>query len=424
MVEADGRLRRDVLPGGLRVVAERVPGSRSVALGVGILSGSRHEPRHQAGMSHFVEHMLFRGTRRHSALALAQAMERLGGQVDAATTRESTVVYARIQPTDLKRCLALLQEMVCEPLFAPDLVEKEKKVVLEEIRSYEDDPEEAIHDVMAGLLWPDHPMGRPILGYERTVRSFRARDIREFHARRYRGGQVVVAAAGDLDPGELAPLVRRMFRLPPGKPRLLHRAFRRMRPRCVHVRRPISRAHLLLATRGPSYRHRGRHAAYLLNLILGGGTSSRLFQRIREREGMAYAIHSFLDSYEDTGVFGIYLSVDPRNLRRAYGVVRRELAKLMEDGVRRWELESAKSQMILMHLLSQENVGERMGRLILKEMLFGAQPPDGKVAERVRAVTAEGIMRTARRLLRPERFCVVTMGPDEDPGLPPMDGGA
>lgn len=404
-------LARRKLPGGGTVVAEHVPGSRSVALGAWIRCGSKHELPKQAGLSHFLEHMLFRGTRRKTGLGLAQAMESLGGQVDAATGRETTVISARVHPENLRRALNLLHEIVSSPNVSPKFVELEKKVVLEEIESTRDDPEEGVHDLIASSLWPGHPIGRPILGYEETVRAFTADQIQRFHEAWYRGSNVVLSAAGDLDPERFVDMAAQVFHLPRGGKRPAKGGLPRFRARTVHEERPLQRTYAVLATRGPSYRDRNRYPVYLLNLILGAGSSSRLFQSIREREGLAYAVHTFADSYEETGAFGVFLCVDPRNLSRTFRLLNRELGRIRRDGIKRWELESAKAQMVLMHSLSEENVGERMGRLAMREMLFGQQVPSTGVTDAIRAVTADDVLEAVDRMLDPRKFCVVTVGP-------------
>jgi predicted Zn-dependent peptidase len=356
--------------------------------------------------------MLFRGTQRRTGLALAQAVESLGGHVDASTGKEFTTVFARIHPGNLRRALNLLSEIISSPSLEPQFVELEKKVVLEEIRSYEDDPEDGVHDLMASSLWPGHPMGRPILGYEETVQSFTTEQLRKYHERSYRGCNVVIAAAGDVDPHRFVDLTSQAFRLPRGGRQGRPGSLPRFRPQALHKERPLQRTHIVMATRGPSYRERQRYPIYLLNLILGAGSSSRLFRRIREREGLAYAVHSFVDSYEDTGVFGVYLCVDPKNLGRTFRLLSEEMGRLRREGIKRWELESAKAQMVLMHSVSQESVSERVGRLALKEFLYRRQPPDGRVVEMVRSVTADEILRATPRILDPGKYCLVTMGPE------------
>jgi predicted Zn-dependent peptidase len=254
-------------------------------------------------------------------------------------------------------------------------------------------------------------MGRPILGYDRTVRSFTAQQIRRFHERSYRGSNIVMPAAGAVDPNRFIDLTSRAFRFPRGGKRWKRQPLPRLKPKSLHEERPLNRTYLVAATRGPSYRDRKRYPIYLLNLILGAGSSSRLFQRIREREGLAYAVHSFVDSYEDTGAFGIYLCLDPGNLGRTFRLLNTELGRLRRDGIKRWELSSAKAQVILMHSIAQESVSERMGRLALKEFLYGRQTPDGQVVEAIRSVTADEILQAVDRILDPGRFCLVTVGP-------------
>jgi predicted Zn-dependent peptidase len=302
-------------------------------------------------------------------------------------------------------------------------VRREVGVVAEEIQGYEDSPEELIHDLAAEELFHRHPLGTPILGRRETLAHLGIRSVRRFYRDRYTAPEVVVAAAGRFDFDLLVEDVARTFRLPRRRTALPAPRMPRFRARERHEEKDLAQASLCLLRRGPSYRDRDRHAVFVLNTILGSGASSRLYQSIREDEGLAYSVYSFLDSFRDTGAFGVYLGVGADRLDEALRLVCRELRRVRERGVHVWELESARAQIFTGLFLSYENMYERVSRLAHNELYYGGQIPLAEVVGAVERITLDDVHRVARELLDPRRFCLVTLASagTKRPGLGALD---
>ena len=299
-------VRRSVLPGGLRVITEAVPAVRSVSFGLWVGVGSRDETESQAGATHFLEHLLFKGTSRRSALDISSSIDSLGGEINAFTAKEYAAYYIRVLDEHLPIAVELLADMVMHPAMAPEDVLKEQGVILEEIKMVEDAPDDLVHEVFTRHFWLDHPLGRPILGTPDTVSSFTSDGLRQYFSRTYTAPNLIVAAAGNFDRSHLRDLVARAFAdLPTSAP-----AFPTAAPgvsRGLTVRhKDIEQSHICLGTGALSQGHDDRHVAYILNTILGGSMSSRLFQHIREERGLAYAVFSNLTSYSDAGMLTVY----------------------------------------------------------------------------------------------------------------------
>ncbi len=404
-------VRKTVLPSGLTVLVEEVPQIHSLSLGVWVLTGSRDEPAELSGISHFIEHMVFKGTRKRTALQLTKKMEAIGGHLDAFTSREQTCFFARVFDEHLETAMEILGDLLCAPLFDRELLDRERGVVIEEIETYENNPEEQAHDLISAVVWPNHPLGRPILGSRETIRRFGSRTLRRYHAERYTAGNVVVAASGHVSFERVVELASRFLRFPPGVSPNGRTPLTRFRSRAVHVEREVTQVSLCLAGRGPSYHDEDRHALAILNMVLGAGMSSRLVQRIREDEGMAYTVYSFLDILCDTGLFGIFLGVAPENVEKALDMTCREIRRLKRDGIRRWEIESAKAQLLMSFLLGFESTYERMNRIAVGEIYYGRQASLEGMLEHVQAIGQEEVHRAIDRYLQPGRFSVVTLGP-------------
>lgn len=419
----DPPVHQAILPGGLALIAEPVPQVHSLALGVYVRVGSRDERSDQAGLTHFIEHLVFKGSRRRSGYQLAKRMEAIGGQVDAYTTKENTCFYARVFDGHRSEAVSILAELLCEAAFEPEMVEREIGVVEEEIQSYEDSPEELIHDLASEVLFAGHPLGTPILGRRETLRRFRARTVRAFHRERYTAPVVTIAVAGRFDFDRMAEEVRRSFRFPARPAPDGSVPLPPFRPAVRHEERDLSQSSVCLLRRGPSNRDRRRHAVYVLNTILGAGASSRLYQSIREDAGLAYSVYSFADSYRDTGAFGVYLGVSPDKMDRALGLVATQLRRIRRDGVRAWELESAKAQIYTGLFLSYESMYERIARLAHNQEYYGRQVPLARVVDAIERITLDEVHAAAEELLNPARFSLVTLGPAtrSRPGLEALD---
>ncbi len=414
-------LRRTVLPGGLRVVTEAVPGARSVALGVWVDVGSRDEAPALAGASHYLEHLLFKGTARRDALAIAAQLDQVGGESNAFTDREYTCYYARVLDTDLPLAVDVVCDMVTASLVRPQDVESERSVVLEEIAMHDDDPADVVHDLFAEAVYGDHPLGRPVIGTTESVSGLSRDAIDAWYRARYTPDRLVVAAAGGLDHDLTVRLVEQAFagRLDgPAAPQPL-------RPRTggpaglaevVVDDRPGEQANVLL---GSTALHRAdprRWALAVLNGALGGGMSSRLFQSIREQRGLAYSVYSYASSVSDSGTFGVYAGCAPGKVDEVVRLVREELARVAADGLADEEVARSQGQLRGSTVLGLEDTGSRMMRIGKAELVDGELPTVDEVLARIAAVTPDDVRAVAADVLtRP--LALAAAGPFSDRDL-------
>ncbi len=403
--------RKSVMPSGITLVTERVPGRRSVALGVWLRSGARDEPFERLGISHFIEHMMFKGTERRDARAIAQSLESLGGHLDAFTAREQVCYFARALSEHLREVVDVISDIVCCSRFAPPEVEREKSVVREEISACEDDPEDKVNELLALQLWGGHSLGRPILGTLETVDGLNPESLRDYFRRRYRPENLVVAATGELEHERVEDLVGRHFAPPDGEGLPLSGPPPSFVPSAAHEVRPFQQLYLSLGTRGLPYSDERRFALIVLHTLLGGGMSSRLFQSVREEAGLAYSVYSSADFHRDSGMFSIHLGVSPERGREALALVREELSALCEAGPSEAEVEAARGQIRGGLLMAQESVSSRMYQLAHDELYHGRyMPPEDQVA-RILAVSTEDVAEAARAWAAPGRFALTALGP-------------
>ncbi len=400
------------LPGGEQVVSERLDSVRSVALGFWIGTGSRDEPTVRAGVSHFIEHMLFKGSARYDAQQIAETFDALGGDLNAATSRETTVVYARVPDEKLEIALDVMADMVFRPRF--DDLDSEREVVLEEIAMVEDNPQDLVHDLAAEAVFGSHPLGRPVIGSAEVISTVSRRALRSYHQGAYVAGNVVVAAAGNVDHARLLELVEarigaahdfRLTRKPAG---------RVLGPGVRFQRKDTEQYHVCLAAPGIHRSDERRYAASLLDAIVGGSASSRLFQEIREKRGMAYSVYSFGSQYADTGLVGLYVGTREENLVECLEIATAELVDVAAGSFRPGELDRAKDNLKGRLLLSLESTSARMTRLG-KAVVTGSEitSVDETIA-RVDAVTEADVAALATEFLAPGRLSAAGIGPDED----------
>jgi predicted Zn-dependent peptidase len=404
------------LDSGQRVITERLTHVRSVALGYWIGAGSRDERPDRAGVSHFIEHLLFKGTERYSAQEIAEIFDGLGGELNAATSREHTVVFARVADHHLETAIDLMSDMVFAPAFAE--VDSEREVVLEEIAMYEDQPQDLVHDLIAEAVFGDHPLGRPVIGTEDVISTISRRAISAYHRSMYVPGNVVVAAAGNLDANELLTLLEKAeqkVRESPTKGRRVRSPLVKPPPPSLRfAKKDTEQYHVCLAAPGIARSDRRRFAASLLDAILGGSASSRLFQEIREKRGMAYAVYSFASQYTDTGQFGLYVGTREENLRECLTIAADQIGQIAGGNLKPDELDRAKENLKGRILLSMESTANRMSRLG-KSLITDTEllSLDRIVAE-IDAVQPEALAELAGMLLAPERLSAAGIGPDED----------
>ncbi|NOT34228.1 MAG: insulinase family protein [Candidatus Eisenbacteria bacterium] len=408
---SDLQFQKTVLPSGMTVLSEPMPDRRSIAFGAFVRSGARDEPSERLGITHFVEHMMFKGTERRDARAIAHSLESLGGHLDAFTAREQVCYYARALGDHLPEVVDVVADILSRSRFAPNDIEREKSVVCEEILAYDDNPEERVQDQHARHLWGEHGLGRPILGSAETVRALTREDLVTFHARRYRADQLVISGAGGLDHDRLCALVEQHFAPPGGDALALSRVPPPFIPAARHAIEDVQQLYVVLSTRGVPDDHPDRDPLVVLNTLFGGGMSSRLFQSVREEAGLAYSVYSALEFHRDCGALGVHMGVSPARGREALARVRTELSKLAEAGPEFAEFEAAKSQIRGSILLDHESVSSRMFHLAGEEILRGRYTPTDELVERVLAVTFEQVRDVARRYLIPESWALTALGP-------------
>jgi predicted Zn-dependent peptidase len=400
---------------GERVVSELIDHVRSVALGFWIGAGSRDETDAKAGASHFIEHLLFKGSQHYTALEIAEIFDALGGELNAATSREHTVLYARIPEHHLETALGVMTDMVFSPRF--DELDAEREVVLEEIAMYEDTPQELVHDLIAEAVFGKHPLGRPVIGTAQVISRISARTLSSYHGQMYAPGNVVLAAAGHVTHERLVEVFEASLarRTPPAEPRRHMRAplVRPPAPGLRFQQKDTEQYHVCVAAPGIARSDRRRFAASLLDSILGGSASSRLFQEIREKRGMAYAVYTFLSQYTDTGQIGVYVGTREDNLADALAITSEQIADIAAGNLRDEELERAKENLKGRIVLSMESTSTRMSRLG-KSLITDSEilSLDRIVAE-IDAVEPGVVAELAGVLLAPERLSVAGIGPGE-----------
>ncbi len=409
---ADKNVRRRELPGGLRVFSEPLSEATSVSLGVWIRAGSRDERDEVAGITHLMEHMLFKGTPEMDALGIAQAFEGIGAQENAATGEEYTVLYARFLPEHLEKALDVMGDMVLRPTFAD--LEREREVIVEEIKMYEDRPDQMADEYLSGLIFHGDSLGRPIIGSAETVRGVDYDTLKNFHQNTYTAANVFVVGAGKLDPDKLEAMVEaKLGGLPAGEPfgRDAHPGEPQSR---VHYKfKETEQYHVSVGSLGIPATSEDRFAMAALNNVFGGGMSSRLFQEVREKRGLAYAVYSYHQSYSDAGAIKTYVGSTTGNVEEAVGIIVREMGKMRTELVDSEELERTKQQLKSSTLLALESTAARMNR-VGRSVILGTEllSPE-EIAARIEAVTAEDVMRLANEHLDTEKMYLSAVGPKE-----------
>ncbi|MEE9155247.1 MAG: pitrilysin family protein [Gemmatimonadota bacterium] len=417
-LQLDERVYRTDLPDGLVVLSEDVPGVRSVAAGIWVRWGASHDPAEVMGISHLIEHMVFKGTEKRSARQIALEIEGIGGTLDAYTTREHTAYYARVLEEHLPIALDVLADLVSAPLFRDQDLAVEKQVVLEEIAGVEDTPEDLVFELHARALWGDHAYGNPVLGTAETVKAIGCADLQRFWQAAYRPSGLVIAVAGKVRHEELLDLVMRA--LPkdsgsddaPGVPEPTAES-----PGDVGYSRESAQAHICLGSPIFAHNDKRRYAANLLSMSLGGGMSSRLFQRVREELGLAYAVYTFQSFYSSAGVSGVYVATRPETAALARDEVLNELASIATAGLMDTELEAVKNQAKGQIMLSLESTSSRLHRLAAMPIYDEPFRTLDELSSLIDAVSVEEVAELSRTYYAPERQTIVRLGPDAEKGL-------
>jgi predicted Zn-dependent peptidase len=402
---------REVLDDGLRLITETMPQVRSVTIGVWLTRGSRHETDARGGIAHFVEHMLFKGTDTRSAEDIAQAIDSIGGQLDAFTAKEYASYYIKVLDEHLPLAVDLLADIVLRPAFATEEIEREKKVILEEIKMVEDTPDDLVHELFTQHFWQGHPLGRPILGSPETVESFTTESLSDYFNTAYVAPNMVISAAGNLDHGHVRELVAKAFgELPAAGERVSEHA-PRVVPQVITRTKELEQSHLCLGTNSYPQSHDDRYVSYILNTILGGSMSSRLFQNVREKRGLAYAVFSGLSAYRDAGNITIYAGCANDAVKEVVDLCVDELRQMKRAPVPDAELRRAKDHLKGSLMLSLENTASRMSHLARQEIYFDRHFGLDETLAGVERVTSGDVQRVASDLFANGSLAATLLGP-------------
>ncbi len=403
---------RTVLDSGLRVVTEHLPELRSVTLGAWVGTGSRDESLPESGASHFLEHLLFKGSADRSARQIAEAVESVGGEMNAFTGQEETVFYVRVPDAHLGLAIEILADVLWRPAFRADEVESERQVILEELGMRDDTPDDLVHDLFSGAMFPEHALGRSVLGTDSSIEAMPRDDIARYHAAHYRPRNIVIAAAGNLRHDDLLALLethsgvlegdrpaRDGSRLAPPQP-------------LVVLERPTEQAHVVVGTRALPQLDPDRYALTVLNQALGGGMSSRLFQEVREERGLAYSVYSYRGAFADTGMLAIYAGTSPERVHETLSVIHAELDRLTADGgLPARELDAAKGHLVGSIAMSLETSSSRMRRLGRSELIEGEIPALDEIVARIEAVGSDDVARVVERVITGRPRTLAAVGP-------------
>ncbi len=413
-----GSIRKQVLPNGMTLLTEEMSEFRSVCLGVWLRRGSRDEVAVENGVTHFIEHLVFKGTETRTARDIAKTLDLIGGYSDAFTTKETTCFYAKVLDCHLEQAVDLLADIVLHPSFDPEEIEKERKVIFEEIRMVEDTPDELLFNHYFSAIWGEHPLALPIAGTLESVAAMKRDLILDYFRRAYRSGNLILSAAGNLTHEGLGEIAARAFEELPSGNGFADPTPPAYEPRIVlREKTELEQLHLCLGVQGIKESDPRRHAGHLLNVILGGTMSSRLFQAVREDRGLVYTVYSSLDGFADTGCMAVYLATAAHQAREALDVVMAELKRISREPVGAQELADAKEHLKGSMVLSLESSSSRMSRLAKQEINFGSQSSLDHVMAEVDAVTVDEVYGLAQELLRGGELSLAALGRVEESGL-------
>jgi predicted Zn-dependent peptidase len=403
--------RKDTLSNGIRVVSETLPKSRSISIGVWVKVGSRHEAQEIGGISHFIEHLFFKGTEKRTAKDIAIEMDSLGGEMNAFTTQETTTFYAKVVDEHLPVAIDILSDILLGSKFDPVEMEKERKVILEEIKSVEDTPDDYIHELFTNTVWPDNSLGRPILGTKETIKALTHKDIISYIDHYYSPKEIVISVAGNFEHARLIELLNASF----GKLSRSGDPKKESAPTFTHAvevkKKQLEQVQVCMGCKGLNYTHEDRYVISALNTVLGNSMSSRLFQEVREQNALAYSIYSYVTSYRDTGLLTVYAGADPSNALEVVRLVLKELKKIKEEGITSAEEKRVKNQIKGSLVLSLESSNSHMSRLARQEIYFGKYLSMDDIIKGVEKVTAAQVQDLARQLFTRENISLAILGP-------------
>jgi predicted Zn-dependent peptidase len=405
---------REVLDNGLRLATESMPHVRSVTLGVWLTRGSRHESDEQGGIAHFVEHMLFKGSGTRTAEDIAQAIDSIGGQLDAFTSKEYAGYYIKVLDEHLSLAIDLLADVVLNPRFAEEDVEREKKVILEEIKMVEDTPDDLVHEIFTENYWSGHPLGRPILGTRKTVEAFTRQALCDYFKDAYIAPNLIVAAAGNLEHAPLKALIEQAFQGVGRRGTAVNGSGPAVAPTVVVREKELEQSHICVGTPCYQQNHDGRYTTYILNTVLGGSMSSRLFQNIREKRGLAYAVFSGLSAYRDAGMLTVYAGCAAETVGEVVDLIVDEMRQMKVSPIPESELRRAKDHLKGSLMLSLESTSSRMSHLARQDIYFDRHFTMDETLAGIEAVTGEDVQRVASDLFSNGNLAVTVLGPATD----------
>ncbi len=399
-----------------KVLTEQVPHVRSVSIGFFVDIGSRYETSDINGASHFIEHLMFKGTGRRTPKDIAEELDAVGGQLNAFTTKEYTCYYARVLDEHFGLAVDLLGDMLFDSKFVPADVDRERNVIIEEIKMYEDTPDELVHDIFAGSIWRDHSLGQPIIGTGDVINSLSRDRLYDYYKTHYHPGRMIVAVAGNISHDAVMDSLRPIFAKREGKesPRQIETPATRRLVTCRS--KDTEQVHLIVGAPGLKLDHEKIYVMQIINTILGGGLSSRLFQEIREQRGLVYSVYSYHSSYHDTGLFGVYAGLSKQNVDEVLALIFKQVKDIQVNGVKEDELNRAREQLKGNLYLSLENVNTRMSRLGKSQLYLGRVLPPEEIINKVNKVTTGDIQELAKELLDPQGFSLASIGPWDDCG--------
>lgn len=403
--------RKDTLSNGIRVVSETLPKSRSISIGVWVKVGSRHEPQEIGGISHFIEHLFFKGTEKRTAKDIAIEMDSIGGEMNAFTSQETTTFYAKVVDEHLPVVIDILSDILLGSRFDPVEMEKERKVILEEIKGVEDTPDDYIHELFTNTVWPDNSLGRPILGTKETIKALTHKDIITYIENHYCPKEIVISVAGNFEHARLIDLLNASF----GRLARVGVPKKEIVPeftRAVAVKKKqLEQAQICIGCKGINYMHEDRFVISALNTVLGNSMSSRLFQEVREQHGLAYSIYSYVSSYRDSGLLTVYAGAGPSNALEVIHLVTKEFKKIKAEGITAAEEARVRNQIKGSLVLSLESSNSHMSRLARQEIYFGKYMSMDDIIKNVEKVTADQVQRLAQQVFNPDTISLAILGP-------------
>jgi predicted Zn-dependent peptidase len=404
-------IHREVLPNGLIVLSEEMHHIRSIAIGIWMKSGSRDEAPEVNGISHFVEHMVFKGTTTRSAQQIARQVDSIGGNMDAFTGKETICFNIKVLDEHVPIAIDILSDLVLNPVFDPKDITREKGVILEEIKMDEDNPDYLVHEIFTQNFWKDHPLGKPILGTKETVRSFEQQKLFDFYRQRFAPNNIIISAAGNLNHKEFVDLIKSRFAPLKSVPNGYHQPAPAVTPRIItRNKKSLEQVQLCIGVPSHPISHEKRYVSYVLNTVLGGGMSSRLFQKVREEQGLVYSIYSDLNPYRDTGCLTVYAGTSVESTRNVVDSVLTEFHELKSNPIAEDELRRAKDQLKGSLMLSLESSTSRMSNLARQEMYFERFFSLDETINQIESVTADEISEMSNQLFQTEKIAITALG--------------